>query len=85
MRLPNNRQVEVQKMIVIFVNRPMEGVLDRNHGRVDFALAQCSKDLFEPLARRDFHLVSQQLLHGNLAERALFSLEGHCFRRFRHF
>src|SRR6266542_2756091 len=62
-------------MIVIFVNRPGQSVLDRNYGAVHLLALQGAKNVFEPLAGHCFLPVAKQFPDGFLTEGAPFALK----------
>src|SRR5207244_6167757 len=84
--LGDDAEVEVQQVVVIFVYRPRQRILDRNDRRVGFAFLQGLEDFFEALKRNHFGALSEQLLHRFLAESPQFALESdpYLFRQFLH-
>src|SRR5262249_35821383 len=75
LELPDNRQIVFEQQIEIAVNAAANGVLNREHAKIDGVVAHRSKHVFEALTGQ--HLtVRGDLLRGGLAERSWFSLIG---------
>ena len=75
--LPYNRKFKMQQVIVIFMYRTMQGILDRNGGRIRFSGRYSLKHFVKALAWDDFDLLPQQLAGGLLAESSQFSLKSY--------
>ena len=74
--LGDDAKVEVQQVVVVFVDRAVKGVFDGDHGGVDLAVAQGDEDVLEARAGLDDDGGAEQV-HGSLmAEGAGLALKG---------
>jgi hypothetical protein len=73
--LGDDRQLEIQQVVVILVYRPGQRVFDRHDGVVDVAGRQRAENLFEPFTRLVIEAIAQQQPAGLLAEGAARRLE----------
>src|SRR5258705_11345748 len=58
--LRHNGQIEAQEVIVILVDGPGQGVLDRHYGRLHFLLTQVAEHVFKPHAGQHLHAAAEQ-------------------------
>src|SRR4026209_1862727 len=72
----DNRQIEMQQVIVIFVHRAVQSILYGNDGRFHALAVQAVKDILEALARNNLDRGAEQFPCGILAESAPLTLNG---------
>jgi hypothetical protein len=77
--------VEMQQVIVIFVDRPGEGILHRYHRRVDLSGAQRYENGFKCRDRAQLGPRAQQLARRFLAKSPQFALDPRALRFHRSY
>ena len=66
--LGGDTHVKVQQVIVVFVHRAGQRILDWYHRAVDFMASQGAKNVLESREGNNFDFISQELNHGLLTE-----------------
>src|SRR5436309_1849731 len=65
----------MQQVIVVFVYRSRQAILDGYHRALDLSALQVAKYIFEARQRYHLHIRPEQLLHRRLTESSQFSLK----------
>jgi hypothetical protein len=68
-------QIKLEQVVVVFVDRAVEGIFDGDDRRVGIPVAESAKNLFETLARHRFDRVPEELSRRFLAESSPFALK----------
>lgn len=75
--------IVVQQMIIVFMDRAVERVLDRNHRCVATARAKRGEHFIKPLARNNLHPRAKKLNDGFMAKRSGLALKSYAKLRLR--